>query len=171
MKDSDKRTVAIFNDLDQVEESIQRLVDAGIKRRKISVITQNLTTESKIHGYVTRGDVAWEGVETGAWTGGIFGALIGAAFLWVPGLGPLLVAGPLAATLAAGLEGAVLGAASGGLLGQLLGAVVEKQHVPLYEESIKSGSYLLAVSGSTTDVEQALRILERQGGQIAEHAL
>jgi hypothetical protein len=171
MKDTDKRTVAIFDSLDQVEEGIQALTDAGIKRRKISVVTQSLETETKIHGYVTHGEVTREGAGTGAWVGGLFGLLIGAAFIWVPGFGPLLVAGPLATALLGGVEGAVAGAAGGGLLGALFGRAVEKQHIPKYEEAIKSGKFLLVVSGKTEVVEQALRVLENHGGEVSMHAL
>lgn len=171
MKDTDKRTIAIFDSLDQVEEAIEALTDAGIKRRKISVVTQSLETETKIHGYVTHGDAVREGAGTGAWAGGLFGLLVGAAFVWVPGFGPLLVAGPLTAALLGGIEGAVAGAAGGGLLGALFGPFIEKRHIPKYEEAIKSGKYLMLVSGSTADVEQAMRVLERHGGEVSEHAL
>jgi uncharacterized membrane protein len=170
MKDTDKRTIAIFESLDQVEEAIGVLTAAGIKKRKISVVTQSLETETKIHGFMSHTDATRMGAETGAWTGGIFGLLVGAAFVWIPGFGPLLVAGPLAAALLAGLEGAAAGAAGGGLLGALLGHAVEKRHIPKYEEAIKSGKFLLVVSGSTEDVDQAMHILERQGGQVGERA-
>jgi len=171
MKDTDKRTIAIFDSLEQVEKAIAVLREAGIKKRKISVVTQSLETETTIHGYVTHGDAVREGAETGAWTGGLFGLLVGAAFIWVPGFGPLLVAGPLAAALLAGLEGTAVGAAGGGLMGAFLGHAVEKQHIPKYEEAIKGGQFLLVVSGSTEDVDQAMHILERQGGEVGMHAL
>jgi hypothetical protein len=171
MKDTDRRTVAIFDSLGQVEEGIEALTEAGIKRRKISVVTQSLETVTKIHGYITHGEVTREGAGVGAWTGGLFGLLVGAAFFWVPGFGPLLVAGSLASALVGGVEGAAIGAAGGGLLGVLLGGVVEKRHIPKYEEAIKSGKYLLVVSGSTEDVEQSLRVLENRGGEVSMHAL
>ncbi|MEZ4837447.1 MAG: hypothetical protein R2873_36530 [Caldilineaceae bacterium] len=63
--------------------------------------------------------------------GGIFGMVIGAAFVWVPGFGPLFAAGPLAATLIGALEGAAAGAAGMGLLGALLGwGVSEEETCP-----------------------------------------
>jgi hypothetical protein len=65
----------------------------------VSIVSQNLEGEKQVHGYITTGDVAEKGAVTGAWVGGIFGLLIGAAFIWVPGFGPLLVAGPLAAAI------------------------------------------------------------------------
>ncbi|MEJ2151145.1 MAG: 2-oxobutyrate oxidase, partial [Chloroflexota bacterium] len=96
----------------------------------------------------------------GAWVGGLFGLLIGAAFIWVPGFGPLLVAGPLAAMLLGGVGGAFVGAAGGGLLGVLVGWGVSKQHILKYEEKVKSGKYLLIAHGDADMVSKARDILE-----------
>jgi len=91
--------------------------------------------------------------------GGFFGLLMGAAFLWVPGIGPLMVAGPFAAALLGGVEGAIAGAAGGGLLGALIGWGVSKQHILKYEEHLKSGDYLVIAHGSQEEVEKARTIL------------
>ena len=69
-------------------------------------------------GFISTGDYAKAGAETGAWFGGLFGLLVGAAFLILPGVGPVVVAGPLAAALLAGLEGAIAGTALGSLAGR-----------------------------------------------------
>ena len=60
---------------------------------------------------VTAGSVAKDGAKVGAWSGGLFGLLIGAAFLILPGVGPVVIAGPLAAASLGGVEGALGGAA------------------------------------------------------------
>lgn len=65
-------------------------------------------SERQIHGYITTGQVVGTGAGMGAWMGGIFGLLVGAAFVWVPGVGPLLVAGPPAAARLGGILNAVL---------------------------------------------------------------
>ena len=61
--------------------------------------------------------------------GGIFGLLVGAAVLFVPGFGPLIVVGPAAAWLLGGIEGAIVGAAGGGILGGLVGLGVSRDHI------------------------------------------
>ena len=95
-------------------------------------------SEREVHGYVTAGDVAkGRGPAPGLGWAGFFGLLFGAAFLWVPGFGPLLVAGPLSAALLGGVEGALAGAAGGGLLGALFGWGVSRQHILKYEERVK----------------------------------
>ncbi len=80
---------------------------------------------------------------TGVWVGELSCLLIGAAFIWVAGFGPLIVAGPLAAALLGGIEGAIAGAAGRGLLGALVGRGVSREHVPRSEETLKKTSRLL----------------------------
>src|SRR5262249_12791338 len=111
------------------------------------------------HGFVTSCDVAKSSAQTGAWVGGIFGLLTGAAFLWVPGVGPLVVAGSLASVLLGGLEGAVAGAAASGLLGWLLSLGISKQHILKYEQHVQAGKYLVVAHGSADEVEKGRKIL------------
>jgi hypothetical protein len=116
-------------------------------------------TEKKIHGFVTSCDVAKSTARTGAWVGGIFGMLVGAAFLWVPGVGPLVVAGSLASVLLGGVEGAVAGAAFSGLLGWLTSLGISKQHILKYEQYVKAGKYLVVAHGSAEEAAKAKTIL------------
>jgi hypothetical protein len=152
--------VAVFAHMDEAEDAVQKLDAGGFPVAKVSIIAQNLGTEKKVHGFVTSCDVAKSAARTGAWVGGIFGLLIGAAFLWVPGVGPLVVAGSLSSALLGGLEGAVGGAALTGLLGWLSALGISKQHILKYEESIKAGKYLVIAHGSPDEVGKAHRILE-----------
>jgi hypothetical protein len=148
------------------EEAIHALDQSSFPLRQVSIVAQNLESEKEVQGYITVGDVAMSGAGTGAWVGGLFGLLVGAAFIWVPGFGPLLVAGPLAAALLGGIEGAVVGAAGGGLLGALLGWGVSKQHILKYEEKLKGGKYLVIAHGDADLVSKARTILE--GTDVSE---
>src|SRR5262249_37985478 len=112
--------VGVYTNLDAAEDAVRKLGEGGFPIQHVSIIAQDLGSEKKIHGFVTACDVAKSSARTGAWVGGVFGLLVGAAFLWVPGVGPLVVAGSLASALLGGLEGAVGGAASAGLLGWLM---------------------------------------------------
>jgi hypothetical protein len=127
---------------------------------RISIIAQDMQSEKDVHGYIGTGDLARSGAGTGAWLGGVFGILFGAAFLWVPGFGPLMVAGPFAAALLGGVEGVALGAAGGGLLGSLVGWGVSRKHILKYEEHLRGGRYLLVAHGSRDQVNLAREILE-----------
>src|SRR6516165_5651310 len=152
--------VAEYSDMDHAELAVEALGKGGFPIQHVSILAQNLGTEKKVHGFVTSCDVAKSAARTGAWVGGIFGVLVGAAFLWVPGVGPLIVAGSLSSALLGGVEGAVAGAAFTGLLGWLASLGISKQHILKYEESVKAGRYLVIAHGSPEDVKKARGILE-----------
>lgn len=151
--------IGVYDTLGQAEDAVRTLDRAGFPIRQVSILARDLTSERQVNGFLTAGDVATEGAGTGAWLGGLFGLLVGAAFIWVPGFGPLIVAGPLAAAIAGGVEGAVVGAAGGGLLGALVGWGVSRDHVLKYEERLRGGQYLVVAHGSTNDVVRAGEIL------------
>jgi hypothetical protein len=152
-------TVGIYTSMDAAEEAVRQLGQGGFPIQNVSIIARDLGTESKVHGFVTPCDVAKSSARTGAWVGGIFGLLAGAAFLWVPGVGPLIVAGSLASALLGGLEGAVAGAATTGVLGWLFSLGIGKEHILKYEQSVKAGKYLVIAHGSPDDVNKAKQIL------------
>jgi len=158
---SQQSIAGIYNTMSAAEDALAQLDKRQFPLEKVSILAQNLESEKQVHGYVTTGDVAANSAKTGAWVGGLFGILVGAAFIWVPGFGPLLVAGPFAAALLGGLEGAVLGAAGAGLLGALVGWGVSKKHILKYEESLRGGKYLLIIHGTPEEVEQAQAILNQ----------
>jgi hypothetical protein len=155
----DNSAVGVYLSMDAAEEAVRQLGQGGFPIQHVSILAQDLGSESKIHGFVTSCDVAKSSARTGAWVGGIFGLLTGAAFLWVPGVGPLVVAGSLASLLLGGLEGAVAGAAVTGLLGWLTSLGISKQHILKYEQSVKAGKYLVIAHGGPDDVAKAKQIL------------
>jgi hypothetical protein len=160
---AEQSVVGVYEQMSKAENAVHTLNRAGFPIRQISIVGQDLQSESQVHGYVTAGDVAKGSAKTGAWFGGLFGLLIGAAFLWVPGVGPLIVAGPLSAMLLGGIEGAVAGAAGAGLLGALVGWGVSKKHILKYEEHLRGGKYLVIAHGNADDVERARKILQGTG--------
>ena len=151
--------VHIYSNLDEAEAAVKQLNDQKFPINQISIVTQNIESTKQVHGFITAGDVVAQSASSGAWMGGFFGLLVGAAFIWVPGVGPLFVAGPFAAMLLGGAEGVLAGAAGGGLLGALFGWGVSKEHIIKYEESIRSGKYLVVANGDEAQVNQARAIL------------
>ena len=152
--------VHIFKSMSEAEDAVKRLIDQKFPADHVSIVTRNIQTEKQVHGYITAGDVAKDSAGTGAWMGGLFGLLTGAAFVFVPGFGPLVVAGSFAAALLGGIEGTVVGAAGGGALGALFGWGVSKEHILKYEEVVKAGSYLVIANGDEAQVKQARDILD-----------
>ncbi|HKB40755.1 MAG TPA: general stress protein [Gemmataceae bacterium] len=157
---TEQSVVGIYTHIDSAEDAVKKLGEGGFPIDHVSIIAKDLGSEKKVHGFVTSCDVARASATTGAWVGGIFGLLVGAAFVWVPGVGPLIVAGSLTAALAGGLEGAVAGAAVSGVLGWLAALGISKQHILKYEESVKAGKYLVIAHGSADEVAKARQILQ-----------
>src|SRR5262245_20839475 len=168
---TEQSVVGIYPHIDSAEDAVRQLGQDGFPVEQVSIIAQNLGTEKKVHGFVTSCDVAKASARSGAWVGGIFGLLVGAAFVWVPGVGPLVVAGSLTAALAGGLEGAVAGAAFSGILGWLSSLRISKEHILKYEESVTAGKYLVLAHGSAEEVKKAQQILEGTGAsELTVHA-
>jgi hypothetical protein len=159
-------TVAVYESLEEAERAVRRLDEHGFPVANISIVARDLTSERDVRGFVSAKDVAWQGAGLGGWIGGAFGLLLGAAFVWIPGFGPLLVAGPIAAMILGGIEGAAVGVAGGGLLGGLIGLGMSGRHILKYEDHIRGGRYLVIASGTSAEVSQAESIL-RGGTHIA----
>lgn len=156
---NEQTAVGVYDAMEKVEDAIRTLHRADFPIDRVSVVAKDLHSEKEVHGYISAADISKTGAGTGAWLGGVFGILIGAAFVWAPGFGPLMVAGPFAAALLGGIEGAIAGAAGGGLLGGLIGWGVSRKHILKYEDHLRGGSYLLVVHGSSREVERAHEIL------------
>jgi hypothetical protein len=108
----------------------------------------------------------------GALWGGLWGLLFGAAFFWVPGVGPLLVAGPLVSAFIAALESAVVVGGLSALGAALYSIGIPKDSVLRYEKAIKLNKYLLVAHGSEAEVAQAKEILKTtKPANMDEHVL
>jgi uncharacterized membrane protein len=93
------RIVAVDPDHASAEEAVRRLLKEGFAMKDVSIVGRDFQVTEEPIGFVSTGDYAAVGAGTGAWVGGLFGLLIGAAFLVLPGVGPVIVAGPLSAAL------------------------------------------------------------------------
>ena len=155
--------VGVYDTLAAAESAVKNLDEGKFPIQQISVVAKDIQDEKKVHGYVTACDVSKSGAKTGAWMGGLFGALVGAAFIWVPGVGLAIVAGSLATALLGGVEGALAGSAMGGILSGLAAWGISKKQILKYEESVKAGSYLLVAHGSAEQVAQAQNLLQGTG--------
>ena len=98
--------VAVYADHEAAERMVRQLHEAGISMSDLSIIGRGSQTTEEPVGFVSAGDYAQAGAATGAWFGGLLGLCVGAAFLVLPGIGPIVVAGPLSAAVLAGIEGA-----------------------------------------------------------------
>jgi len=155
-----KAVIAVYNTHPEAEAAVNELRRAGLDIKKLSVVGKDYHTDEQVVGYYNAGDRMKHWGKMGAFWGGLWGLLFGAAFFWVPGLGPLLVAGPLAASIVAALESAVV---VGGLsvLGAALFSIgIPKDTVVRYETAITVGKYLLVAHGTDVEIAKAKEILK-----------
>lgn len=119
-----KTIIATYATASDAEVSIQALHAIGITNEQISVMTLDSKAQGALAGANTVGkasDDAAVGALQGAKLGLVGGLLVGVAALAIPGLGALLVVGPLAASL--GLTGVIGTAVTGAGIGTAVGGI------------------------------------------------
>jgi len=162
--------IAIFNTHGEAENAVKELEKSGFDMKKLSIVGKDYHTEEQVVAYYNTGDRMKYWGKLGAFWGGLWGILFGAAFFWIPGIGPLVVAGPLVSAIVGALEGAV---AVGGLsaLGAGLYSIgIPKDSIIKYESSVKSDKFLLVVHGSGDDLARAKDILKSTGHEVSVHS-
>ena len=148
------RTVAgLFRDPNEAQVAVHDLEQAGFARSDISVVTQAASATGE------GADEHTSGTMKGAAIGGVAGALLGVAALAIPGIGPVLAIGPIAAAL----TGAGVGAATGGIFAVLSELGVPEHEAEYWEEGVRGGGTLLIVHATEETWEDARSILDRHG--------
>jgi len=152
--------VAIYDTHTRAEEAVKELQRGGIDMRKLSIIGKGNHTDEHVVGYYNTGDRMKYWGKVGAFWGGFWGLLFGSAVFMIPGLGPILAAGPVVAWIVAGLEGAVEVGALGALGAGLYSIGIPKDSVVKYEAALKTDQFLLIVHGTAAEVEEARDIIK-----------
>lgn len=155
----------VFRTQREAEAAVKQLRKQGFGDNEISIITKDTARSGQSSQNRGRdrdmelGEVGGEDVSQGAaWggaAGGAAGLLAGLGALSIPGIGPILAAGPLA--------GALTGMAAGGLGGALIDYGIPENEGRRYEEDIKKGEVLVAIKSSETKVADAARIFRENG--------
>jgi hypothetical protein len=157
--DDESNVVAVYDSHTQAEEALQKLSAASFDIKKVSIIGKGFHTEEHVVGYYTTGDRMKYWGAMGAFWGGLWGLLLGAGFFLLPGVGPVLVAGPFLAALLGALESAVVVGGLSALAAALVSMGIPKEKSLKYEADVKADKYLLIVHGTKEDVERARAIL------------
>jgi len=155
-----KAVFCIAQNIDQTETIVTHLKTAGFSTDDISVLfPDKSTTHDFGHEKHTKApEGAAIGGTVGLGTGAILGLLAGIGALAIPGVGPLIAAGPIMAAL----SGAAVGAATGGLTGGLIGLGIPEYEAKRYEGKITSGNALISVHAKTSEeIDQAKDIFEK----------
>src|SRR5271165_1383856 len=151
--------VAVYSNHADAEKAVAKLSAASFDIKKVSIIGKDYHTEENVVGYYTVGDrmKSWGGM--GAFWGGIWGLLFGAGFFLIPGIGPVLVAGPFLAALVGALESAAIVGGLSALAAGLVSLGVPKDSAVKYEAAIKADKFVLVVHGTPEELERARTIL------------
>ncbi len=175
----------LYDTFDEAQRAVKALVDAGFDRDNISLVANNATGELNTEGVkdythagATRENMntaenqnlsdrqtarpgAHEGAEVGAGVGAgvgaVGGVLLGLGALLIPGIGPVLAAGPILG----GLAGLGVGGATGGIIGALVDSGIPKEQANVYAEGIRRGGTLVTVRADDNRAEQAADIMNR----------
>jgi uncharacterized protein (TIGR02271 family) len=157
-----KTVVGTYADMQTAVAVVNDLVSAGFHRNSISIIANDADKQYSTyvdHDMAANGDDTAKGAGFGALIGGLGGLLVGLGALAIPGIGPVIAAGPLAAALA----GAGIGAVTGGIIGALIDLGIPEESANIYAESVRRGNVLVAAQVADGRVEEATRIMERSG--------
>lgn len=154
----------IYPTREGLESAVLQLQEAGFRSTDISILVpQNIGTKDLAHSKATKApEGAAAGAGSGAVIGGTLGWLAGIGALAVPGVGPLIAAGPIVAALAGiGAVGAI-----GGVAGALIGLGIPEYEAKRYEGRVRKGGILLSVHADNHDwVKKGKAILERTGAE------
>lgn len=162
--------VAVFGEHSTAENAIKKLKDGGFNIKKLSIIGRDYHSQENVVGFYNTGERMKYWGKMGAFWGGLWGMLFGAAFLVIPGLGPVVVAGSAVAWIVSALEGALVVGGLSALGAGLVSFGIPKDSVVEYETSLKAGKFLLIAHGTADEVQNARELLQNSGAeQIDQH--
>ena len=143
--------VGVFDNFTSAQSAVEDLVKRGFKRYEISLLANASASEyAKYYNANPIPDderplTTGEGAGAGAVVGAVTGIVVGLVSLAIPGVGPIIAAGPLIAGLTGGTVGAVAGAATGGITAALVSFGIPETEAQTYAESVRRGGTLVLV--------------------------
>jgi hypothetical protein len=164
--------VAVYDTHAAADDAVKELQKAGFDMKKLSVVGKDYHTDEQVVGYYNAGERMKHWGKLGAFWGGLWGLLFGAAFFWVPGIGPVLVGGPLVAWIIAALEGAAVVGGLSAIGAGLYSLGIPKDSIVMYEAAVKAGNYVVVAHGTADEAAKARNILSTlKPSGLTEHVL
>ena len=155
--------IGMFDTRTEAEAAIERLHAVGVGRERISVAMKDEREAGEVREATGAHDLSGEGATAGLVSGAGVGVLVGLAIagstIVLPGIGPFVIAGPLAAAL----TGAGIGAASGGLIGGLVGSGIPEDEAEHFSAGMERGSVLVAAAVPEDEVMRVRKIFDEEG--------
>jgi hypothetical protein len=155
--------VAVYATHPEAEEALRAFKGSGFDMKKLSIVGRDYHSEEHVVGYYSTGDRMMFWGKRGAFWGTVWGMLFGSALFLIPGVGHLLVLGPLVGWMVGALgEGAVVGGLTA--LGAGLYSIgIPKDSVLKYETALKADQFVVVAHGTPTELATAKATLERTG--------
>ena len=160
MTEKQNSVVSIFNTHTEAENAVKELQTSGFDMKKLSIVGKDYHSEEHVIGYYNTGDRVKYWGKLGAFWGGFWGLLFGSAFFIIPGIGPIVVGGPLVTWIIGALEGATVVGGLSAIGAGLFSIGIPRDSILKYETSLKSNKFLLVAHGTAEKVEHARKILE-----------
>lgn len=174
-----KTITRVYDDYASAEETVRELMGAGLGASHIGIVASNAdgwhrpgaSSVSPIHdkdrdGKDDRAEGAATGGGVGAIIGGAAGAAAGLGMIAIPGIGPVVAAGWLAALAA----GAVGGGVAGGLIGALVESGTSRENAELYAEALRRGGAIVTAKVSDDDEKQFAAIMDHRCYDVSDRA-
>jgi len=157
-----KAVIGIVDSLAATETIVDRLRVAGFTGDNVSVLLPDKSgTKDFAHEHATKApEGTTAGVGIGGLAGGTVGYLAGIGALTIPGIGPLVAAGPIMAAL----SGAAVGGAVGGMTGALIGMGIPEFEAKQYAGKVKEGKILVSVHTANRDQAQTAKAVLNEAG-------
>src|ERR1700691_2327680 len=164
--------IAVYDNHSAAEEAVKELQKSGFDMKKLWVVGRDYHTDEQVVGYCNAGDRMKYWGKWGAFWGGFWGLLFGAAFFWVPAIGPVLIGGPFAAWIVDALEDAVVVGGLSAIGAGLYSIGIPKDSIVTYESALKAGQYVVVAHGTSAEAAKARNILSTlKPASVADHVL
>ena len=161
--------VATYPSHTAAEAAVKELQQSGFDMKKLSIVGRDYQTDEHVVGYYNTGDRMKAWGKTGAFWGGLWGILFGSALFWIPGVGPLLVAGPMVGWIVGALESAIAVGGLSAIGAGLFSLGISKDSILRYETALKTGKFVLITHGSVDEATQAKEILHHTKPEALDH--
>lgn len=165
-----ERTVsAVFKEQEQLDDVVRRLMDRGVPQDHISVMGKNFQSKTRIAGFISKRDVIFGGLRSGAIFGSLFGSflglLTGVGVLFIPFIGTVVAAGPLGGLLLGAASGAIAGSAGAGLVSALVALGMPEDKATIYQTRVEAGEFLVMAEVPADKSGEIQLLLESAGGE------
>ena len=162
--------VRVYDPYIETGLTIKELQRSGFDMNKLSIVGKHYHAEKQVIGYFNAGDRMKVWGEMASFWDGLSGLLFGSGFFFIPGIGPVIVFGPLVSWIVRALKGAATAGELSALGAGLYSIGIPKNSITEYEKAINSDKFLIIAHGTADEMAKAKSVLETtRAAQVAAH--